>query len=462
MIGRSYPQTCKRIVGNTVRTFGKQSLMTTLILALCLFTIGAPALSVENLKERSKVEPGPTTNAPSSVVYIESNVGETPGHNSILAFRRDSAGHLTPIGEFPTGGTGVHPIESNVTNLATTLGPLDSDQSIILNREGTRLFAVNAGSDTIAVFDVRNDGSLVPVKGSPFPSGGVNPVSVGLAEGGDILVVVNKDYDLSRPGFDVALRAPNYTTFRVNPQGKLIRVPQSTIAATPPVNGIGPGFSNPTQALIAPDGRLVFDTDFFGFTLHSFVVQPNGRLERADSHTLPASEFIPHPLISRPQGLVIPLGLFAHPRERIFYVGMVFEGKLGVLEYNSEGQFHFVRSTPAGAGICWVTINSSGNRIYTTNTLADTVSVLDSSDPLNPVEIQEFALAGPPAGPFQLALDSRGEYLYVITQKTLDVFPVEANALHVLKIAADGTIAAQTDRVEIPVFPSSPQGVVAR
>lgn len=159
---------------------------------------------------------------------------------------------------------------------------------------------------------------------------------------------------------------------------------------------------------------------------------------------------------------MIPLGLFAHPQQKIFYVGMVFEGKLGVLEYNSDGEFNFVRSTAAGAGICWVTINTSGNRIYTTNTLANTVSVLDSSDPLNPVEIQEFPLAGPPAGPFQLALDSRGEYLYVITQKTLDVFPVEANALHALKIAADGTIAAQTDRVEIPVFPSAPQGVVAR
>ena len=40
--------------------------------------------------------------------------------------------------------------------------------------------------------------------------------------------------------------------------------------------------------------------------------------------------------------------------------------------------------------------------------------------------------------------------------------PPEANALIVLRLDADGRIAEQTDRVVIPVFPSRPQGVVAR
>ena len=422
---------------------------------------GPRARSAKNFQGVFKNEQEERAQAPLGVVYIESNIGDLPGHNSILAFRRDNAGHLTPLGEFPTGGTGVHPIESTFFNLATTLGPLDSDQNLIIDDDGKHLFAVNSGSDTIAVFDIRPDGSLVPVRDSPFPSGGVNPVSLGLASDGDILTVVNKDYDLTRPGFDPALRTSNYTTFRVKPNGKLIPVPHSTIIAGQG-GSIGPGFPNPSQALVSRDGKLVFDSDFLGFTLHSFVVRPNGRLERAASHTLPASEFIPHPLIFRPQGLVIPLGLQAHPQQNILYAGMVFEGRVGVLTYNSDGQFQFVRSAEAGAGVCWIIINDAGNRMYATNTLANTVSVLDISDPLNPVEIQEFPLAGPPAGPFQLALDAREEYLYVTTQKTLDVFPTSANALHALRIAANGTIAAQTDRVEIPVFPSSPQGVVAR
>ena len=147
--------------------------------------------------------------APAGVVYIESNVGDPPGGNSILAFRRDAAGRLALLGGFPTGGTGVHvPPDTTFGNFAETLGPFDSDQNLILNRAGTRLFAVNSGSDTIAVFNVRRNGVLVPVPGSPFPSGGVKPVSVGLAAGENVLVVVNKDYDLGRPGFNPALRRP--------------------------------------------------------------------------------------------------------------------------------------------------------------------------------------------------------------------------------------------------------------
>jgi hypothetical protein len=66
------------------------------------------------------------------------------------------------------------------------LGPFDSDQNLTEDRAGTMLFAVNSGSNTIAVFDIQQDGGLVPVSGSPFPSGGSDPVSVGLI--GDTLL----------------------------------------------------------------------------------------------------------------------------------------------------------------------------------------------------------------------------------------------------------------------------------
>ena len=61
-----------------------------------------------------------------------------------------------------------------------------------------------------------------------------------------------------------------------------------------------------------------------------------------------------------------------------------------------------------------------------------------------------------------MTLDVRGEYLYVISQQAQVGMPPESNALHVLRLAPNGTIAAQTDRVVIPVSPSVPQGVIAR
>jgi len=95
--------------------------------------------------------------------------------------------------------------------------------------------------------------------------------------------------------------------------------------------------------------------------------------------------------------------------------------------------------------------------------------VLDSSDPLNPFKLQEFSLAGPVGPPMlpgqgttQIALDGRGEYLYVVTQQAFDFMTPEANALHALRLGADGKIDAQTDRVTIPVSPSLPQGVIAK
>ena len=406
---------------------------------------------------------GAKAQAPHGVVYIESNVGHVAGHNSILAFQRDAAGHLAPLGEFSTGGTGVHPLAINVGNLAGTLGPFDSDQNLVFNFDATQIYAVNSGSDTIAVFDVKDDGSLVPVKGSPFKSGGSHPVSVGLSASGDILTVVNKDYDLTRPGFDVKKRAPNYTSFRLKPDGKLDS-PSKVEAGKG--GTVGPGNPTPTQAMVSPKGRLVFDADTFGTTIHSLAIRSDGHLERVASHGTPASELAPIPpfgdLLPNPTGRPFVLGLVAHPREPVFYAGFVFEGRAAVYTYDRTGEFQFVRSVEAGLGICWLATNASGNRVYTSNTLLNSISVLDTSDPLNPVKLQDFALAGPPAGSEQLTLDVRDEYLYVVTQQALVGMPPESNALHVLQIAPDGTIAAQTDRVVIPVSPSIPQGVIAR
>ncbi|MEP6850097.1 MAG: beta-propeller fold lactonase family protein [Acidobacteriota bacterium] len=399
--------------------------------------------------------------APHGVVYIESNVGHIAGQNAVLGYKRDAAGRLKPLGKFPTGGTGVHPIFIDLGNLAGTLGPFDSDQNIILSSDGRRLFAVNSGSDTIAVFDVQSDGDLIPVKGSPFPSGGTDPGSLGLADDDRILVVVNQDYDIARPGFDVTRRSPNHTTFRIEGNGRLMPITHSTIAAG--LGGtLGPGNPLPSQALVAPNGSTVFDADSFGAEVDSFRVDNSGRLSFLETAETPASEFVPFPLLTNPLARPNVLGLIAHPTASVLYAGFVFEGRAGVYTYDERGRVRFVRSVNAGIGICWLTRNAAGTRVYAVNTLVNTVSVLDTSDPLNPVNVQDFQLAGPTVGAEQIAIDEGGEYLYVVSQRATADLPPEANALHVLRLDSDGKIAEQTDRVVVPVDPSLPQGVAAR
>src|SRR5215472_7698221 len=114
-----------------------------------------------------------------TIIYVESNL-QSPNGNSILAFQHNSDGNFTtvPGSPFATGGTGVQDTSLGV-------GPYESDQNIVIDNGRRLLFAVNSGSDTIAVFRINNNGSLEPIAGSPFPSGGTNPVS--LAIRGDVL-----------------------------------------------------------------------------------------------------------------------------------------------------------------------------------------------------------------------------------------------------------------------------------
>ena len=128
-------------------------------------------------------------------VYIESNAS-APNSNAVYAFRRGSAGNLTPLpgSPFLTGGAGVQ-------YTGTNLGPFDSDSEVIVNPQQTLLFAVNAGSDTIAVFSIKEDGTLTPVEGSPFPSGG-NDLVKSWRFDGNVLIVVNQSGDFARPSHD--------------------------------------------------------------------------------------------------------------------------------------------------------------------------------------------------------------------------------------------------------------------
>ncbi len=69
--------------------------------------------------------------APNGTVYIESNIGHVEGQNSILAFHRDAVGHLTPIGSYPTGVTGAHPLF--IVSQQALLGmPPDSNELHVL------------------------------------------------------------------------------------------------------------------------------------------------------------------------------------------------------------------------------------------------------------------------------------------------------------------------------------------
>lgn len=377
------------------------------------------------------------------IVYVESNQ-TAPAGNSILAFRNDGSGKLTFIGSTPAGGVGVF------DNFQ--IGPADADQQLQISPDRTLLFAVNSGSNTIAVFHINSDGSLTPVEGSPFPSGGSEPVSVGVIsrsgerghedrDGDDdddssVLVVVNKDQDPRQNPFPAQ---PNYTSFRIGRDGHLTPVPQSTVSVA--------YFSSPTQALISPHGNLVFGADFQGGLLQSLSVDERGRLHQNPTTALPNSAFVGGPPIPH-----FPLGLWAHPSEPILYVGFVVANKLGVFRFNERGKLSFVRTAPnSGKAICWIRVNRAGTRIYTSDTDTNSISVYDSTDPENPIEIQHLRLIDNTGVAFELALDRSEEFLYTVSSPQSATAIAAANGIHVLKVASDGTLSEVGPPTVLPI-----------
>jgi 6-phosphogluconolactonase (cycloisomerase 2 family) len=406
------------------------------IMARALALAAALAIAAAGPATQARAQDGARAQ---NVVYVESN---DPNGNAIFAFRRADDGSLTPLpgSPFPAGGTGITP--------TFALGPFDSDQEVIANPSHTLLFAVNGGSDTIAVFRINDDGSLTPVEGSPFPSGGSNPVSLGLS--GDILCVVNKDEDPGHPGRFL----PNYTTFRVTRGGQLVPIPNSTV-----FDDLG---SDPSQALVSPGGRLLFGADFLGGILRSFAIHGNGRLDPRAAVPLPPAEF------ADTGAPPLPLGLAAHPTRPLLYVGFVTINRVGVYRYDASGTLRFLRTVPdSGKAVCWLLVNKAGTRLYASNTGDLSISVYDlSGDPAEPVEIQKVKLnAAPGSNPacFQFGLDPSGSFLHVVTQQASPTSTVAANALHVFRVGPDGKLT------EVPSSPTPlpvpnltrPQGVVA-
>jgi hypothetical protein len=301
---------------------------------------------------------------------------------------------------------------------------------VIVNPDQTLLFAVNAGSDSVAVFSIKEDGTLVAVAGSPFPSGGNDPVSLALE--GNVLIVANQSGDFARPSTIL----PNYTTLRVGSNGTLIpfgTTTNDTSHASQNTVSVAAGTS-PSQALLPAGTNLLFGADFLGGLLQHFRLDGDGELHPLSPIALPASEFA----ATTPR---FPLGLWSNPKAPILYVGYVTANKMGVYSYNEQGGLKFLRTVPnAGQGICWIRSNQSGTRLYTTDTTTNQVSVYDSTDAEYPIEIQTLTLSGV-GNAFQLSLSNNGKSLYVLSQRAATSIPEgQGNVLHSLSIKDDGTL----------------------
>jgi len=377
----------------------------------------------------SALNTGPLPSGAQGVVYIESNIA-TPDGNSVLAFQYGTEGDLRPlhITEYLTGGSGSADL--------TDSGVLDADQHLWLDTPRHLLFAVNQGSDTIAVFHVSTSGALVPVEGSPFPSGGKAPVSVGVS--GDTAIVTNKAQDGIRNLTNVN---PTYATFHIGPDGEL--TPFGPVIKAPP------GYS-PTDAMVAPDGKFVMSTEEGG-PLRAFELGPNGLIQGPNSPLQPDPSIFPRNFDPAKKW---GLGLSASPRAKLVYIGMATVNKIAVYRYDNRANLTFVRVVDApGAELpCWTLLNKAGTRLYTANAGNNTMSVFDLTDPSDPKWLQTLHLHGD-GNPWDMRMDPSGKMIFLIDPRArMNVPPGYGQGLHTLLINADGTLTEPSySPITVPV-----------
>src|SRR3954451_449433 len=177
--------------------------------------------------------------ATSSTVYTLSNA---PGGSAVLAFRDTGQGPLTAIGPFPTGGNG------NGSGLG-------SQGAVTLDEHDHYLAAVNAGSNSVSLFDVHNDGRLKLL--DTADSQGVTPISATIDH--NRLFVLNAG---------AGPTAANIAGFRI--EGHHLHL------VTQSVSPLSAGASGPAEIAFTPNGHQLVVTEKGSSTIDTFAVEGNG------------------------------------------------------------------------------------------------------------------------------------------------------------------------------------------
>jgi 6-phosphogluconolactonase (cycloisomerase 2 family) len=315
---------------------------------------------------------------------------------------------------------------------------LDSDQEVIVNPQRTLLFAVNSSSDTIAIFHIQKSGALTSVAGSPFPSHGQAPASLGLA--GSTLIVANKAQDGVR---NLTRVHPNYTSFHVRANGSL-SAPISTIEAPPG--------SSPLQAYVTPDHRVLITSQESG-VFRAFRIGPGGKLtEGPDSpQRLPDAAFA-H---GHRQSNVWPAGLASNPTMKILYAELANVSRTVVYRWSDQARLTFVRSLPNRNSFlpCWTEVNRTGTRMYSGNAGSDNLSAFSiAGHPTRPRQIQSLKL-NRPGNPWNFQIDPTDRVIFMLDMRAVQQIPRgKGNQIHSLQIAPDGRLTEEPGSpVKIPV-----------
>ena len=374
----------------------------------------------------------PTAGAPASVdanssasgwIYINAN-NAPPNQNAVVAIPYGPNGSPAPgrARSFLTGGTGTPLVLPLPNSVGTTAG----DHQVLLSANNKLLFAVNQGSNSIAIFHVNgHTGALTPVEGSPFFSGGMAPVGLGFA--GNALVVA--DHGIIAPFNPLGSSPPgpsDLVSFQVSASGTLAQV--SSTAPDP--DGL-------IDATVSPRGNEIVTSGFypeivphatfptFGPQLiRSVELSGAGALTQAQAFPIPASfteglhlpSFIPPALYRLPFGVAVN----PDPTKPYVYVAATVAGKIAVYNYSNRADLTLTSSVhnlaPGGGptAACWFATSKNGQFLYSSDSVSQsltTFAISSNGSTLTNLGLTPLKSMGTSDA---LAFDPTGRWLYII------------------------------------------------
>jgi 6-phosphogluconolactonase (cycloisomerase 2 family) len=305
--------------------------------------------------------------------------------NAVMVFDRLADGRLVPARTVSTGGAG-------------TGAGLGSQGGLVLSHNERWLLAVNAGSDSITVLEIRRRGlRLVDVQ----PSGGTRPVSI--TENHGVVFVLNAGSD-------------NISGFTLGRDGHLEPIDGST-------RSLSDAGTDAAQVAFSPSGNILTVTEKATSKIDTFVVNRDGVADE--------------PRVQDSQGTT-PFGFAFGKRDQLF-VSEAFSGADGASATSSyEIDDHGVITTISGSigtnqtAACWVALTPDGRFAYVSNTGSGSISgyaiAFDGAIELLEANGQT-ALTGDSSSPTDLALIDTGQFLYSLNSGTgtIGAFRVRSN-----------------------------------
>jgi 6-phosphogluconolactonase len=296
--------------------------------------------------------------ADDSALFTQTN---DPSGNVVQKFDRSRDGGVKLAGTFVTGGVGLADLGGRQGALA-------------LSDDGDTVYATNAGSNTVSVFRVGEDGAGLELIGS-VPSGGVAPLSVDEHDG--------RVYVLNSGG------TPNVTAFASGRRGVLRPIAGGSRDL--------PGADGAAQVSVTPDGSRLVVSERLADRLETLKLDGRGR---------PGE-----PVITASSGTT-PFG-FAFRSSGEVIVSEAGSSSVSSYRVGESGALDPITAAlPLGlGGVCWVAVSPNGRLAYTGNA-GGTISGLGvgSDGALTSVGTTRLL-----PSPRDLAFAGNGRYLYAIS-----------------------------------------------